>query len=67
MPFHGREKQTIGLLPKPWLSLFPKKKVLSPLLYACVLSNSNMTLLQYCITNISSDTKSITQLSNLTT
>lgn len=24
MPFHGHEKQTCGLLLKPWLSLFPK-------------------------------------------
>lgn len=35
---------------------FPKSLSSQPL--ACVLSNLNITLLQYCITNISSDTDS---------
>lgn len=54
MPFHGREKPACGRCSKPLLSLFPQKKLHSP--HTCVLSNSNITLLQYCIADISKDT-----------
>lgn len=57
MPFHGHEKQTCGLLSKPWLSLFPQNHRL-PYLTPVFCPIQNITLLQCRNTNISSDTDS---------
>lgn len=60
MPFHGHEKQTCGLISKPWLSFVSPKKKYHRLPYLTPVF-CPIQILHYCNTalqNISSDTDS---------